>query len=388
MYRGKDECGMTQMKIPCSVYRGGTSRGLFFHESDLPKDEELKKKIFLHAIDAYNPSQINGLGSGTSHTSKVVVIGRSTKPNIDLEYTFYQIGIGTPVVDSEGTCGNLMAAVGAFAVNEGLVDCDLEASHLRISVFNTNIHREVKIDVPVQAGQAKVIGNYFMPGIVTPGSKYNVNIMDPGGAKTGKTAPLGNQSTVDVEEKTYDISLIDIVNPFVYVEASTLGLTGTEQAQEIATNEKVMRLLNRIRDEAAVQVGFASTTDEAKQYSSAVPKIAVVAKPQDYTTTSGEKVTIEQIDVMAKMVSMGKLHRTFAGSGLYNLAASTLLFGTIPNQLTEVVPNEDGQVIRIGHPDGIAEVRVALTEDQTDVGSVGLERTARLIIKGDVFIPE
>ncbi|WP_249869159.1 PrpF domain-containing protein [Oceanobacillus saliphilus] len=379
---------MSQTAIPCSVYRGGTSRGLFFNAVDLPENTKARNHIFTHAIDAYNPSQINGLGSGTSHSSKVVVIGKSQRENIGVEYTFYQIGIGAPIVDDQGTCGNLMAAVGAFAVDEGFVEVAPEATSVTVHVFNTNINREVKIDVPLHQGKAKVSGDYLMPGIVTPGSKYSVNIMHPGAGKTGKTAPLDKISKIKVGKKTYDMTFLDIVNPFVYVAAADFGLRGTEPTSEITAKQNLMDRLNCIRDEAAVAVGFADSAEEAKATVPAIPKIAMVAAPQDYTTTSGKEIKAKEIDILAKMISMEKLHRTFAGSGLYNLAAAALLPGTIPNQLSNTRYTQENQIVRIGHPDGIAEVQVSLTEDQEDVFSVGLERTARRIMKGEVFIPE
>jgi hypothetical protein len=378
---------MPQTAIPCSVYRGGTSRGVFFVETDLPERKELRERIFLHAIDAYNPSQINGLGSGTSHSSKVVVVSKSERKDIDIEYTFYQIGIGSPAVDDNGTCGNLMAAVGSIAVNEGFKQVDDNAASVTVRVFNTNINREIIINVPVHQGKAKVNGDYLMPGIVTPGSKYNVNIMYPGGGKTGKTAPLGKVSPLTAEGKTYDSTFLDVVNPFVHINIADVGLKGTEPAAEIVGNVTLMELLNSIRHQAAVTVGFAKTAEEAKEHYPAVPKIAMVAPPQNYTTTSGKKIKAEEIDILAKMISMEKLHRTFAGSGLYNLAAAVLLPGTIPNRLSSINYSGGSQVVRIGHPDGVAEVQVSLTEDQKDVLSVGLERTARQIMKGELFVP-
>ena len=372
---------MTQFSIPCSVYRGGTSRGLFFHEKDLPQDETARNNIFLQGIDAYNLSQINGLGSGTSHSSKVVAIGTT---GVQINYTFYQIGIGTPTVDDKGTCGNLMAAVGAFAVNEGLVDVDPAAKEIKVLVYNTNVNMHLQINVPVENGEAKVVGDYLMPGIVTPGAKFEVDILNPGGGKTGKTLPLGLSSTI----KNYHVSFVDVVNPFVFVAADMLGLSGKEQIGEVSGNEQLMKEVNGIRDEAAVSVGLAETIEEAKTKSPAIPKISIVAKAQDYITTSGKQIKKDEIDIVAKMLSMGKVHRTFAGSGLYNLAAATLLPGTIPNQVAGLKNIEKNQIIRIGHPDGIAEVRVSLTEDQKDVLSVGLDRTARQIMKGEIFIPK
>lgn len=379
---------MPQTAIPCSVYRGGTSRGVFFIDSDLPENREVWERVFLHAIDANNPSQINGLGSGTSHSSKVVVVGKSERENMDIEYTFYQIGIGSPVTDDKGTCGNLMAAVGSIAVNEAFKQADTLATSVTVRVFNTNISREIVIEVPVHEGKAKVSGDYLMPGIVMPGSKYKVNIMHPGGGKTGETAPLGKTNPLKVNGETFDSTFLDIVNPFVHIPAVSVGLQGTELAMDIAADLSLMDRLNSIRDGAAVVAGFAETPEEAKKHYPAVPKIAVVASPQDYTTTSGEKVKARDIDILAKMISMEKLHRTFAGSGLYNLAAALLLPGTIPNQLSNINYTEGKKIVRIGHPDGVAEVQVSLTEDKEDVLSVGLERTARQIMKGEIFIPD
>lgn len=372
---------MAQFSIPCSVYRGGTSRGLFFHEKDLPQDEAKRNKIFLNGIDAFNISQINGLGSGTSHSSKVVVIGKN---ELEINYTFYQIGIGSPVVDDKGTCGNLMAAVGAFAVNEGLVAVAPSLKNIEIPVFNTNVNMKIMINVPLENGKAKVTGDYLMPGIVKPGAKFNIDILKPGGAKTGETIPLGVTSRL----KNHEISFIDAVNPFVFVAADTFGLSGTEPASDISGNVNLMKELNSIRDEAAVAVGFAETIEEAKTTSGAVPKIAIVAKAQNYITTSGKEIKQEEIDILAKMISMGSVHRTFAGSGLYNLAAATVLPGTIPNQVSGIQYSGENQLIRIGHPDGIAEVRVSLNSKETDINSVGLERTAREIMKGQIYIPE
>lgn len=375
---------MAQYSVRCSVYRGGTSRGLFFHEKDLPKDIEKQKAIFTHGIDSYNLSQINGLGSGTSHSSKVVVVGRD---NNRITYTFYQIGIGVNIVDDKGTCGNLMAAVGAFAVNERMIHVNPNDKSVDVLVFNTNIKQEIMITVPVEKGMAKVNGNYFMPGIVEPGAKYKVNLLNPGGSKTGKTLPLGSETSIEVNKEYYPISFVDVVNPFVFVNASSLGLIGTEKVSEISQNKQLMKQLNDIRDEAAVCIGFAKDRREARTLSSAIPKIAIVSQPKDYETTSRKRVNKDEIDILAKMISMGKVHRTFAGSGLYNLAVATLLQGTIPNDVTNLTYEGVGQTVRIGHPDGIAVVRVTLTQNKTDVKSVGLDRTARHIMKGELYIP-
>lgn len=378
---------MAQFTVPCAVYRGGTSRGLFFNKRDLPEDVHVQRKIFLEGIDAYNPSQVNGLGSGTSHTSKVCVISEPSVEGADVDYTFYQIGIGEELVDDQGTCGNLMAAVAAFAVDEGYVAVEQDAEYVEVHVFNTNIKKMLRIDVPVIAGKARVTGDYLMPGIVKPGAKFSVNILNPGGGKTGSTLPKGKRLTISTEKRSYELSFVDLVNPFVFVAASDLGIKGTELNSELSLDEGLMEELQAIRLQAAVEVGMYPSVEVAQQTPS-IPKIALISPPQDYVTSTGEQIKAEDVDVVAKMLSMGKFHRTFAASGLYCTAAATLLPGTIPNQLARELAGTKAQKIRIGHPEGIAEVYVTLTENGQDVHAVGLDRTARRIMKGDLFIPE
>lgn len=378
---------MSQHSIPCIVYRGGTSRGLFFHKKDLPENVEQRNRIFLNGIDAYNPSQVNGLGSGTSHTSKVVVISPSTVEGVHVDYTFYQIGIAEEFVDDRGTCGNLMAAVGPFAVDEGLVPVDSSQDYAVVSVFNTNIGKKIKLNVPVVNGKAKVAGDYYMSGLINPGAKIIVDLLTPGGGKTGKTLPLDARYSVSTNLKDYEVSFVDVVNPFIFLSSHDFALRGSEQITELSANLSLMEELDTIRNKMSVAVGMAENEQEAKAKSPSVPKIGIVAEPQDYITSSGKKIKKEEIDIVARMISMGTFHRTFAGSGLYCLAAASILPDTVPNQfLTK--NKEKKQTIRIGHPDGIVEIRVALTDDHKDIASVGLDRTARRIIKGDLFIPD
>ncbi|MFJ7734918.1 PrpF domain-containing protein [Lysinibacillus sp. NPDC097287] len=378
---------MSQLSIPCSVYRGGTSRGVFFNKRDLPENIELQKKLFMAGIDAYNPSQIDGLGSGTSHTSKVCVISKSEVNGADVDYTFYQVGIGKEIVDDKGTCGNLMAAVGAFAVDEGYIAVDSSVDNVEVSVFNTNIKKMLKIKVPVINGNAKVSGDYLMPGINKPGAKFSVSILTPGGGKTGSTQPLGDRYTLNTKTKVYEVSFVDIVNPFVFVSSHDLGIEGTELNAELSLKKSLLEELEEIRTEMAVKSGLCRTIEEARQFPS-VPKIAIVSEPMDYITSSGKLIKQDEVDVVARMLSMGKFHRTFAGSGLYNIAGAAILSGTIPNQYAKQMYGNEERVIRIGHPEGIAKVRIALTEDGRDVRYVGIDRTARRIMKGDLFIPE
>lgn len=377
---------MSQFSVPGVVYRGGTSRGLFFHKKDLPKDEIQQRRVFLAGIDAWNPSQIDGLGSGTSHTSKVVVISPPSVEGADVDYTFYQIGIGRNVVDDKGTCGNLMAAVGPFAVDEGLVKPSPSDRTVELSAFNTNIGKMIRLQVPVVNGAAKVTGEYAVSGLVKTGAKIVVEILSPGGGKTGKTLPAGAKQVVATNRKSYEASIADVVNPCVFVSAADLGLQGTELNSELADRTDILQELESIRLKMAVAAGMAQNEQEAEQTPS-IPKIAMVTEPQDYVTSAGKLIKASEVDIVARMVSMGRFHRTFAGSCLYNLAATCLLSGTIPNRFSAHKYGGKEAMIRIGHPEGIVEVRAGLTEDRKDIAFVGLDRTARRIMKGEIFVP-
>ncbi|WP_210023421.1 PrpF domain-containing protein [Paenibacillus sp. PvP091] len=383
---------MEQLHVPCAVYRGGTSRGLFFHQKDLPDDEELKAHIFLTGIGAPDETQVNGLGGGSSHTSKIVIISPSDQPGAHVNYTFVQAGTKGYVLDDKGTCGNLMAAVGAFAIDEHLVNPAEDLDRVTVHVYNTNINKHLQIKVPVQDGAAKVKGDFAMPGVTNPGAKITVDIMQPGGGKTGTTLPLGSCHTIQAGGYSDTASLVDIVNPFVYISADKLGLSGTEGIQELSANTVLIDQLNHIRDQACIDARLALTLEQARKECPAIPKIAIVGKPQDYVTTSGRIISKSEVDVVARMLSMGKFHKTFAVSGLLNLAAAVLLQGTIPNlvagkELQDHINPGKVIKIRIGHADGIAEIRVVLTPDLMDVESVGLERTARRIMTGQLYVP-
>jgi 2-methylaconitate cis-trans-isomerase PrpF len=378
---------MAQFSIPCSVYRGGTSRGLFFQKKDLPADIQTRNKVFLEGIDCYNPSQVNGLGGTTSSTSKVCVISASAVNGADVDWTFYQLGVAEAVVDDKGTCGNLMAAVGAFAVDEGLVEVDPKAGLADVFVYNTNIKKLLHMEVPVVNGKAKVSGDYVMPGVVKSGAMFRVSIVNPGGEMTGKLMLLGSSYKIATETSDYEVTFSDLINPFIFIASHSAGLTGDEPSCAVAANQPLLDELNRIRDKIAVVAGMAQDEQDARQNKPNVPKIAIVAPPQDYLTTGGEQIKKADVDILIKVVSMGKLHRTSPASGLYNLAAATLLPGTIPNQIAGIPAGLKDRMIRIGHPEGVVEVRVTLTPDGQSVEKVGMERTARRIMKGELFIP-
>lgn len=378
---------MEHFQVPCVVYRGGTSRGLFFHKKDLPDDVSLMEHIFLSGVGSADVSHIDGLGSGTSHTAKCVIVSSSEKEGADVNYTFYQVGIGEEAVDGKGTCGNLSGAVAAFAVDEGLVQTS-DDSFTLVTVYNTNTDSYLKVKVPIKNGKTKIKGNYFVPGVIKPGAKIEIDFMHPSGGSTGIILPKGKTNKVQIDEGVFPYTFIDVVNCYVFLPAEAIGLSGLESNASVQNDEKAMNIINGIRNQVTVDVGMAKDIQDAKYNSSAIPKIGYVTSPKDYTTTSNVSIKKEEYDILSRAVSMERVHRTYPGSGLMSLAAASFIEGTFPNQ---VIPNvsaviERG-VIRIGHPDGIAEIRCKLTEDHQDVEFVGFDRTARRIIKGELFVP-
>jgi 2-methylaconitate cis-trans-isomerase PrpF len=359
-----------------------------FHQKDLPADAQARNRIFLKGIDAWNPSQVNGLGGTTSSTSKVCVISPPSIEGVDGDWTFYQVSVGEPMVDDKGTCGNMMAAVGAFMVDEGLVNVDPEKEKADVYVYNTNIKKKLRLEVPVIRGKARVSGDYAMPGVVQTGAMLRVSIVNPGGEMTGKQMLLGKTTEITTGTKTYTVTFSDLINPFIFLAGADLGLAGNESHRAVATEQTVIDELNLIRDKMAVISGMAKDERDARQNKPNVPKIAVVAPPQDYVTTGGETIGKGEVDILVKAVSLWKLHRTCPASGLYNLAATALMEGTLPNRIARFPAGLREKMVRVGHPEGIVEVKVKLTEDGAAVESVGMERTARRIMKGELFIPD
>lgn len=377
---------MSQFSVPCCVYRGGTSRGLMFHQKDLPTETAARYKIFMSGIDAYNVSQVNGLGGTTSSTSKICVIAPPSVPGVDGDWIFYQTGIGEAIVDDKGTCGNMMAAVGAFMVDEGLVAVPPGAEKVLVRVYNTNIKKNLSMEIPVLEGKARVAGDYVLPGIVQTGAMVRVGIVAPGGENCGQLLPLGKTSEISTEKRRYTVSFSDLINPFIFVDGRDLGLAGKESHKEVASNQALLDELNLIRNKMAVKSGMVKDEAEAQQKPS-IPKIAVIAPAQDYVTTGGEKIAKAEVDILIKALSIWKLHRTCPASGLYNLAAVCLMEGTVANALAGFPPGTREQMVRIGHPEGVVEVKVRLSADGAAAESVGMERTARRIMKGELFIP-
>lgn len=377
-----------QIRIPCVIYRGGTSRAVFMKRNDLPKDAVLRDKIVLNIFGSPDPRQIDGLGGADPLTSKFALIGPPTRRDADVDYTFAQVSVTQPIVDWRGNCGNISAAVGPFAIDEGLVDAKEPETVIRI--HQTNMKRIIIAKVPVKDGKAKVEGNYAIPGVPGTGAKITLDFYDFGGSLTGKLLPTGNvKDWLKIDDMgTVEVSVVDAANPVVFIRAKDLGLKGTENPMEIDADKSLLERVERIRGTIAQLIGLVEDWKEAASQSPYIPFIALIREPTSYASwTTGERVRSEQIDVVSRLIFMGVAHKTYPVTGTVATGVSAKMPGSI---VYEAVPEEalERTEVRIGHPAGVITTEVEMTgkEPEFVIKRAVVGRTARRIMDGYVHI--
>ncbi|MGD9188371.1 MAG: PrpF domain-containing protein [Desulfobacteraceae bacterium] len=379
-----------QKRIPTVFMRGGTSKGLFFHENHLPANTEERNRVILAAFGSPDPNrrQIDGVGGGVSTTSKAAIISPCPSPEYDVVYNFGQVSIDRPIVDYKGNCGNISSAVGPFAVDEGLVKAREPITRVRIHQLNTD--KLITAEVPVKNGRFDEKGDYAIAGVPGTHSRITLRFADPGGALTGKLFPTGNrQDNLEIPgHGTVAVTIIDAANPVVLVQAEAIGLTGTE-IDAIDSGDAIKATLETIRCKVAVLIGLASSEEEATQKSQAVPKMAFITTPKTYTTTGGQTVAEQEIDITARIMSMGALHRSYAVSGGISTAGAAMIPGTIAYDLLSDGARHS-ELLRIGHPGGIIDIGavIEMEAEQCRYREAVLGRTARRLMEGYVLIPE
>ena len=379
-----------QKRIPAVLMRGGTSKGLFFHKNHLPADPEKRDRVILAAYGSPDPNrrQIDGIGGGVSTTSKVAIISRSESPDYDVVYNFGQVSIDRPIVDTKSNCGNISSAVGPFAVDEGLVPVVEPVTRVRILQKNTN--KLIIAEVPVKNGRYDEQGEYAIAGVPGTGGRIALRFSDPGGSVTGRLFPTGQlKEPFEIPGLgSVTVTIIDASNPVVVAQARSLDLNGTE-IDRIDNDEGIRSLLETIRCKAAVKLGLAETEEEATQRCQAVPKIAFAAAPRPYTTTGKRNIEPAEIDLVARIMSMGTLHRSYAVSGAIATAGAAMVPGTVVSDLIEG-RNEGQQLLRIGHPGGIIDVGAIIEKapDGFRYKEAVVGRTARRLMEGYVLVPE
>ena len=379
-----------QVKIPAAFMRGGTSRAVLFKEEDLAAyDADRRDLIILAALgspDAYG-RQVDGLGGGISSLSKVAIIGRGTDAETDVRFHFGQIDVERPLVDYMGTCGNISAAIGPFAIDEGMVPAVEPVTAVRVLATNTGKHYIAY--VPVRNGQAETEGDYLIDGVPGPGARIALEFLDPGGSLGGRVLPTGH--TVDLLRldtgREVAVSLVDAAAPMVFVHAGEVGATATELPQTLDADGALQDLLEEIRSQAAVVLGLAHDAQQAREEVKAIPKIALVAAPVFYRTTRDAAVEPEHVDLVARMISMRKTHRTFAGTSSLCTAVAAAIPGTVVNLAARRAMADR---VRIGHAAGIMEVGAKVQPEADDwrVASVTTQRTARRIMDGFIYVPQ
>lgn len=373
---------MSQTAIPVVFMRGGTSKGLFFHRRDLPAAEAAWDALFLAALGSPDPHgrQLDGMGGGISSLSKVVVVSPSARPGVDVDYLFGQVAVDRALVDYRSNCGNLTAAVGHFAVDEGLVQqADGEAV---LTLHNCNLDQRIEARFPVVDGRAAVEGETVLDGVAGRGAAIRLSFLEPGGAVSGRLLPTDRaRDVLDVPGSgPIGASLIDASTALVVVRAGDLGLRGVEAPDAIEADAALGQRLEAIRRAAAAAMGIAPESES-------VPKVAFVAPPADAGTLSGARLQADEVDLTARVISMGRPHRALPLTAALALAAAARIPGTLAAEAARPADSDDRASVRLGHPSGVAEVAVELAAAAPPrLARLTVTRTARRLMEGRVLV--
>ncbi len=380
-----------QARIRTVIMRGGTSRGLFFWDEDLPVDPKARTWTILTAFgspDQYG-RQIDGLGGATSLTSKAAIISRGSQPGIDVNFTFGQVSIEKPLIDMRGNCGNISSAVGPYAIDEGLVACQEPVTQVRF--LNTNTQKVMVAHVPTRNGRFEPEGDYAIAGVPGTASKIVLDFLDPGGAVTGKLLPTGQvREMLHVPGLGHiEVSIVDAANPLVFCRCEDFGLSGREMPEQIDNNQELLLRIAATRAAAGVAIGLADSIEEATHSVPSVPKIAFVRGPRSYLQVDGELREAADVDLLARIMSMGHLHRAYALTG----AICTTVAAQIPGTLVYEVVSDQARAsgsLRLGHPSGVMDLSASIHKegDTWYVEKASATRTARRLMEGYIYTPE
>lgn len=384
---------MRQLRIPAVYMRGGTSKGVFFLAQDLPADPAIRDRLLLRVIgspDRYG-KHTDGMGGATSSTSKVVVLSKSARDGCDVDYNFGQVAIDRPVIDWSGNCGNLSAAVGAFALSAGLVEGPADGT-ATVNIWQMNIGKKIINHVEMRGGEVLELGDFELDGVAFPAAEVKVEFLDPAADEEGEGGamfPTGNRiDTLDVPGVgRIEATLINAGNPTIFVDAERLGLKGTELQGDINGDRPMLQRAEAVRALAAVTMGLCATAEEATEKRPHTPKLAFVARPASYVASDGKKIEAGSIDLLARIFSMGVLHHAMTGTGAVAIAAAAAIPGTI---VSRVAPAGGDGRVRFGHPSGTLSVGAEAREEggQWAVRKVMMSRSARRLMEGWVRVPD
>ena len=386
-----------QIKIPATYMRGGTSKGIFFKLDDLPAAAQTpgaaRDRILLRVLGSPDPygKQIDGLGNASSSTSKAVILSKSAEPDHDVDYLFGQVSIDKPFVDWSGNCGNLTAAVGAFAISNGLVDAARIPSDglCTVRIWQANIRKTIIAHVQITGGQVQETGDFELDGVTFPAAEVQIEFLDPAddGEEGGAMFPTGN--LVDELEVpgigTFPVTLINAGIPTIFLNAADIGYQGTELQEHINNDEQALAKFETIRAYGALKMGLIADISEAaaRQHT---PKVAFVAAPQDYVSSSGKPVAAADVDLLVRALSMGKLHHAMMGTAAVAIGTAAAIPGTLVNL---AAGGGGREAVRFGHPSGTLRVgaQAKLENGEWKVTKAIMSRSARVIMEGFVRVP-
>lgn len=368
--------------------RGGTSKGVFFHERDLPDNLDLRDQFLLAAMGSPDPfrRQVDGLGGAISTTSKVAIIGDGAPFGVDVTYEFGQVGIDQPLVDRRGNCGNISSAVGPFAVDEGLVT---PTDPITVVTFlNLNTNKVIVAHVPTLNGKFDPIGDSVLPGVPGTGASIQMDFLSPAGAVTGKLLPTGNvvDDLTVPGLGTIPVSLVDAANPLVFVRWEDVGLRGLELPSGVDADQDLLVRLESVRAHASVLAGIADDVHSATSHTPSVPKLALVGAPRDYRASNGVDIAEPSTNLRAAMMSMGRMHNSYPLTG----AIATTVAANLPGTLVHDVATDADEAFIIGHPAGLLPMLSDIDTDASGwlVNSVSGFRTSRRLMEGHVLVPD
>lgn len=387
-----------QIKVPATYMRGGTSKGVFFRLQDLPAAAQIpgaaRDALLMRVIGSPDPygKQIDGMGAATSSTSKTVILSKSTRPDHDIDYLFGQVSIDKPFVDWSGNCGNLSAAVGPFGITNGLVDPSRIPQNgvAVVRIWQANISKTIIAHVPITNGAVQETGDFELDGVTFPAAEVQLEFMDPAADEEGDGGsmfPTGNLVD-DLEVPgvgTFKATMINAGIPTIFVNATDIGYKGTELQDDINSDAKALAMFETIRAYGAVRMGLIKHIDEAAKRQH-TPKVAFVAKPIDYVSSSGKPVAAKDVNVLVRAMSMGKLHHAMMGTAAVAIGTAAAVPGTLVNL---AAGGGNLEAVRFGHPSGTLRVGAQATQvdGEWTVTKAIMSRSARVLMEGWVRVP-
>ncbi|QJD98743.1 2-methylaconitate cis-trans isomerase PrpF [Massilia forsythiae] len=389
-----------QIKIPAVYMRGGTSKGVFFRLQDLPAAAQVpgaaRDRLLLRVIGSPDPyaKQIDGMGGATSSTSKAVIVAASTRPDHDVDYLFGQVAIDKPFVDWSGNCGNLSAAVGPYAIANGFIDPARipRDGVATVRIWQANIGKTIVAHVPMRGGEVQETGDFELDGVTFPAAEVRLEFMDPAADEEGGGGamfPTGNPvDQLDVPGVgTLSATMINAGIPTIFVNAEDIGYRGDELQDAINGDPKALAMFEAIRAHGAVRMGLIAHPEEAARRQH-TPKVAFVAPPAAYTASSGRRVAREDIDVLVRALSMGKLHHAMMGTAAVAIGTAAAIPGTLVS-LAAGDQARPGDAVRFGHPSGTLRVGAEARREGDDwiVTKAVMSRSARVLMEGWVRVP-